>query len=202
VTGVIQDMTPFDVVAFLFLLAFFILGYVQGATRRIFGIIALLFSLVVAAQLRQPLGSYLAGEWTNAPPDYSYMVAFGALFLAVGIALSIGIQFLYHPAPLLPRYPVLDEILGGVLGVLEALILLIALLLVTDPFFLGTSGDHASVGEFGFFRQVHDFLNDSVIVDVLRHGVIPNILAVVGILFPDDVVSTFASVLRGLARLV
>ena len=197
----IEDITAFDVVAFLFLLAFFILGYVQGTTRRVFGIMALVFSLIVAAQLRQSLGAYLAGEWTNAPPEYSYMVAFGALFLAFGVALSVGIQFLYHPAPLFPRYPVLDELVGGLLGVLEGVILLVALLLVTDPYFLGTAGEHGAAGEFGFIRQVHDFLNGSVIVDVLRHGVIPNILAVLGILFPEDVVSTFASVLRGLARL-
>jgi uncharacterized membrane protein required for colicin V production len=194
-----EDMTPFDVVAFLFLVGMFILGYVQGMARRIFGIIALVFSLLVAAQLRDPLGSYLAQEWTNAPPAYSYMVAFGALFLALGIALSLGIQLAYRPAPLLPRYPVIDEILGGVLGVLEGVVLLVALLLITDPYFLGSAGQAAAAGEFQPIRALHDLVTDSVTAAYLRDHVISNILAGVGFLFPRDVVDTFSAILLRLS---
>jgi len=189
-----EDMTPFDVVAFLFLLGMFILGYVQGMARRIFGIIALVFSLLVAAQLREPLGSYLAQEWTNAPPAYSYMVAFGALFLALWIALSLGIQLAYRPAPLLPRYPVIDEILGGVLGVLEGVLILVVLLLVTDPYFLGSAGQAAAAGEFQPVRALHDLVTGSLTAAFLRDHVITNILAGVGFLFPTDVVDTFSAI--------
>jgi uncharacterized membrane protein required for colicin V production len=188
-----QDMTPFDVVAFLFLVGMFILGYFQGLTRRIFGIIALVFSLLIAAQLRQSLGTYLAGEWTTAPRDYSFMVAFGALFLALGIALSVGIQLTYKASPLLPRYPVVDEILGGVLGVFEGLFLLVVVLMVMDPYFLGPNGATAAAGEFQPFRTLHNFMTDSLTADWLRHGAIPNILTLLGWLFPDDVVKTFAA---------
>jgi uncharacterized membrane protein required for colicin V production len=187
-----EDMTSFDVVAFLFLLGWFILGYVQGTARRVFGIIALLFALLVAAQLRQPLGDYLAGEWTTAPHEYSLMVAFGALFLAVWIALSIGIQWAYRPAPLFQKYPVIDELLGALLGVLEGGILLVVVLLVTDPFFTSTAGHAASSGEFPVFRALHDFLNDSLVAGYLRDHIIPNVLAVLGFLFPRDVVDTFS----------
>jgi uncharacterized membrane protein required for colicin V production len=196
-----EDMTPFDVVAFLFLLGWFILGYVQGTTRRIFGIIALLFSVVVAAQLQGALGSYLASEWTTAPPEYSYMVAFGALFLAFWIAISLGIQWAYHPAPLWPKYPALDELVGGILGVVEGAILLIVLLLTTDPYFRGAAGQAVAVGEFPVFRAVHDFVNASVTADYLRHHVIPNLLAVFGFLFPQAIRDGFPSATALLALL-
>lgn len=194
-----EEMTPFDVVAFLFLLGWFILGYVQGAARRIFGIIALLFSILVAAQLRDPLGDYLSHEWTTAPAAYSSMVAFGALFLAIWIAISLGIQWAYQTAPLFPKYPALDEILGGLLGVFEGAILLIVLLLVTDPFFMGSSGATTSPGEFPAFRAVHDFFNDSLTAGYLRDHVIPNLLSILGFLFPHDVVETFSSLVGRLA---
>jgi uncharacterized membrane protein required for colicin V production len=194
-----EDMTPFDVVAFLFLLGMFILGYVQGMARRIFGIIALVFSLLVAAQLRDPLGQYLAQEWTNAPSAYSYMVAFGALFLALWIALSVGIQLAYRPAPLLPRYPVIDEILGGVLGLLEGVILLAVLLLITDPYFRGSTGQAAAAGEFQPIRALHDLVSGSVTAAYLRDHVISNVLAGVGFLFPRDVVDTFSAIFLRLA---
>ncbi len=196
-----ENMTPFDVAAFLFLVGWFILGYFQGLTRRAFGIIALVFSVLVAAQLRQSLGSYLAGEWKNAPPEYSYMVAFGALFIALWVATSVGIQLFYRPAPLLSRYPVLDEILGGVLGVFEGTILLIVMVLVTDPYFLSAAGKAAASGEFGPLRSLHDLFDKSLTADFLRHQVIANIFAVLGWLFPQDVVAVFKAALAHGLRL-
>jgi uncharacterized membrane protein required for colicin V production len=191
-----ENMTPFDVVAFLFLVGMFILGYVQGLVRRAFGIIALLFSLIVAAQLRDPLGTYLAQEWTTAPPAYSYMVAFGALFLAFGVALSLGIQLTYHAGSVFPRYPALDEVLGGFLGVVEGGILIVAFLLITDPYFQSTTGQAAATGEFTPIRTIHEFMSDSLTADALRHSFIANLVAVLGFMFPHDVVETFAAAIR------
>jgi uncharacterized membrane protein required for colicin V production len=193
-----KDMTPFDVVAFLLLVGWFILGYFQGLTRRVIGIIALVFSLLVAVQLRDPVGKYLAGEWRNAPPEYSYMVAFGALFLGLWVALSAGIQLFYRPAPLLPRYPVLDEILGGVLGVIEGIIVMMVVLMVTDPYFLGEAGKNAPPGEFSPLRSLHDLFTDSLTASYLRNA-IAGLFGVVGWVFPHDVVAAFRSALaRGL----
>jgi uncharacterized membrane protein required for colicin V production len=191
-----ENMTPFDVVAFHFLLGMFILGYIQGMARRIFGIIALVFSLLVALELRQPLGDYLAQQWTNAPAGYSFMVGFGALFVALGVALSLGIQWAYRPSPLIPRYPALDDLLGGVLGVIEGIVLLVALLLITDPYFLSTAGHAVASGEFQPIRSLHDFLNDSLTAKFLRENVIANLLAVLGFLFPRDIIQTFSFALR------
>src|SRR6185437_2467654 len=97
----------------------FVVGYAQGVVRRLLGIAAVLFAIVLGSYLRQPLGAYLANEWTNIDDTYSFMAAFGGVFLATWITLSIGIQIMYRPAPLFQRYPVLDEIVGGLLGVLE-----------------------------------------------------------------------------------
>jgi uncharacterized membrane protein required for colicin V production len=188
-----QDMTPFDVAAFLFLVGWFILGYFQGLTRRAFGIVALVFALLVAVQLRQPVGTYLAGEWKNAPPEYSYMVAFGALFLALWVAVSVGIQLFYRPAPLLSRYPALDELLGGVLGVVEGGIVLVIVVMVTDPYFLSAAGKAAAPGEFSPLRSLHGLFDDSLTASFLRHQVIANVFAVLGFMFPQDVVETFRS---------
>jgi uncharacterized membrane protein required for colicin V production len=198
--GGLESMTPFDLVSLFVLLGMFILGYIQGVTRRIFGLAAILFSLLIAVQLRQPLGSYLAKEWTGSPPEYSYMIAFGALFLAVAIALTIGIQLFYRPAPLFPRYPALDEILGGAVGAFEGLILLMVLVLVLDPYYATSAGQAVSGGEFGPLRTVHDLLDDSLTASFMREQAIPNVLSVVGWLFPQDIVDTFATaVLRLLA---
>ena len=112
-----ERIQTFDLVIFLALLAMFIVGYAQGVMRRLLGIAAIAFSLILGAQLRDPLGKYLSQQWTSIAPEYSYMVAFGAVFVAAAITLSIGIQITYRPAPLFNKYPVLDEIVCGLLGV-------------------------------------------------------------------------------------
>jgi uncharacterized membrane protein required for colicin V production len=192
-------MTTFDLVMFVALFGMFIIGYAQGITRRLLGIVAILFSLGLAAQLRTPLGGYLAQQWTNLPPDYGYMVGFAAVFIAAAVTLSLGIQLSYRPAPLLYRYPVLDEILGGVLGVLEGFIILMAFLIITDPYFLGAGLRAGGIdGEFAPIRALHDFVNDSASATALRDGVIPAVMSVFGWLFPEEVVKTFTGALAAI----
>ena len=191
-----ERIQPFDLVIFLALLAMFIVGYAQGVMRRLLGIAAITFSLILGAQLRQPLGQYLSHEWATIAPEYSYMVAFGAVFVAAAVSLSIGIQITYRPAPLFHKYPVLDEIVGGLLGVLEGFLILIAILLITDPYFTADAfREHGGIGEFGLLRSMHGWLDPTLTADVLRHGVIPGILAVIGFLFPLDVRQQFAQAL-------
>ena len=185
-------ITPFDLFILLALLAMFIIGYAQGVIRRLLGIGAILFSLIVAAQLRAPLGDYLTEQWSGIADSYSYMVAFGAVFVAAAVTLSLGIQITYRPAPLFQKYPVLDEILGGILGVVEGFIILIAILLILDPHYnQPTVQATVGFGEFTLLRELHGWLNESLIVDILRANVIPAILAVVGVLFPQDVRDAF-----------
>jgi uncharacterized membrane protein required for colicin V production len=189
----LERITSFDLIIILALIAMFIVGYAQGVVRRLLGIAAIVFSLILAAQLRNPLGDYLATQWGTIRPQYSYMVAFGAVFTASAAALSLGIQLTYRPAPLFDRYPVLDEILGGLLGVLEGFIILIAILMILDPYYtLPEVREAAGVGEFALLRTVHQLLDPTLIASILRDAVIPGIFAVIGFLFPQDVRDAFA----------
>jgi uncharacterized membrane protein required for colicin V production len=195
----VDRLDTFDLVIFLALLAMFIVGYAQGVIRRLLGIGAILFSLILGALLRPGVGQYLAHEWTTIIPQYSYMVGFGAVFVAAAVTLSLGIQISYRPAPLFPKYPVLDELLGGLLGVVEGFLFLIAFLLITDPYFtLQTAKDHVGLGEFGLLRTLHDLVDPTLTADILRHSVIPIILTLLGFLFQQDVKDAFA---RGVTAL-
>ena len=187
-----ENIKPFDLVIFLALLAMFIVGYAQGVIRRLLGIGAIVFSLILAAQLRQSVGTYLSHEWTTIAPTYSYMVAFGAVFAAAAITISLGIQLAYRPAPLFNRYPVLDEIVGGLLGILEGLIILVAIFLILDPHYnLPATQQKVGIGEFTLLRTIHDLLNDTLTAQIMRNNVIPAILLALGFLFPQDVRDAF-----------
>jgi len=196
----VDSITPFDLVIFLALLAMFVVGYAQGVIRRLLGIAAVIFALVLGSYLRAPFGAYLSEQWTSIDDAYSFMVAFGGVFLATWVTLSIGIQITYRPAPLFQKYPALDEILGGLLGVLEGFLILIAVLLILDPYYTQPKvRETVGIGEFTLLRTLFTFLDASLTADILRHSVIPAILAVVGFLFPQDVRDTFRSAIQ-LAR--
>ena len=196
-----ERISAFDLVIFLALLGMFVVGYAQGVIRRLLGIAAVIFAIVLGSYLRAPLGGYLANEWTNIDDTYSFMVAYGAVFLATWITLSIGIQITYRPAPLFQKYPVLDEILGGLLGVLEGVLILVAITLILDPYFTQPKvREEAGIGEFTLLRTLFDFLDKSLTADIIRHNVIPPILAVFGFLFPQDVRDAFRTAAGLLAR--
>lgn len=185
----LSKLQAVDLAVFFALFGMFILGFVQGIVRRVIGIASMLFALVLAAQLREPLGSYLATQWRDQTPEYARMVAFGAVFVAVVVASTVGIQWFYKPAPLLPRYPVLEEVIGGLLGLFQGVLVLAAIFLILDPFY--TLKLERTANEMGLLRSLWETLDGSVTADVMRRHVLPNVMAVFGFLFTADVRSVF-----------
>jgi len=56
----LNSQNVFDLLVVLGLLGMFVLGYIQGTIRRLLGIASILFSLLLGAQLRAPLGTFLS----------------------------------------------------------------------------------------------------------------------------------------------
>jgi uncharacterized membrane protein required for colicin V production len=185
----LSDIKPVDLIVFFGLFGMFILGFVQGIVRRVIGIMSMLFSLVLAAQLRDPIGNYLVGWWSDQPPEYSRMIAFGAVFVAGVVASTVGIQWFYRPTPLLPRYPVLEEVIGGLLGLFQGVILLAAMFLIIDPFYNLNTGP--TTNEFVILRTIHEAFDGSVTGSFFRENFIPNVMAVFGGVFPEGVRKAF-----------
>lgn len=185
----ITSITPFDWLVIAFVVAMFLLGYAQGIVRRLIGIVAVLFSFLLAANLRDALGNWLAGNWTQFPREYSYMVAFLFLFIVFMVIATIVIQMTYKPAPLFPKAPVLDEFLGGVLGVVQAVLIVACFIAILDSFFrlpVAVGSNQVQV-----FKDIFGIVNESQVVSVFRDSIIPLLVAVVGPLLPSDIQSLF-----------
>jgi uncharacterized membrane protein required for colicin V production len=192
----VESIKPIDLFVLLALAGMFVIGYLQGVPRRLFGIAAMIFSILVALQLRSPFGAYLASEWTTITPAYSYMVAFGAIFVATAAALSIGIELTYQSAPLIKRWPVADEIVGGILGVVEGFVILVATFLTLDPYF--SAATTPGNGEFGPLRFLATALDGSLTAGIVRDWFVPWFIFGFGLLVPDDIKKAFASILVAL----
>ena len=90
-----------DLLLILVFMAFFVLGFAQGTIRRLIGIGSILFSFLFAANLADPLGSFLGSNWTQFPRQYSQMLGFLTIFVAASLAFAIVVQGFYRPQPLM-----------------------------------------------------------------------------------------------------
>jgi len=180
-----------DVIIVLALFGMFVLGYAQGSIRRLIGILAMTFSFFVAALLHVPLGEFLAQNWTQYPRDYSFMIAFLTIFVAAVIAFALVAQTTYHKVELFAKYPVLDEILGGILGVAQGLLLLLYVTIALDTFYYPNAGTFP--GELGLLRTVWVAFSDSAIGTQLHLVVIPTFLGYLTWLVPASVTAKYLS---------
>ena len=182
----LAGMTTVDLVLVLFFIGFFVLGFAQGAIRRVIGIGAIMFSFLLAANLYEPLGAFLANNWSQFSRQYSYMIGFGTVFVAAVIAFALVAQGWYKPQPLFAKARWADEILGGVLGVIEAGIILGATIIILGSFFL-VPGIPQDPNELLGLRELWNALETSQIVDYFQSTLIPGFFSVFGLFIPDSI---------------
>ena len=182
----IRSLTIFDLVFFLFLFGFFVLGFAQGTIRRLLGLAAVGFSFLFAANIRDPLGSFLAANWTQFPREYAYMIGFLTVFLAAWIAFTVTIQTFYTTQPLFEKYRFVDEVIGGILGVIEAGLLLVIAIVILDSFFL-IPGIPPSGNELHFVRGFWEYMDAAQVTAFFRENVVPVFFAIFGLFIPDDI---------------
>ena len=185
VVAFIEGLNLFDILVAFFVAAFFVVGYIQGTLRRLLGLAIALLSLLVALNLRDPLGAWLAQYWTQLPKPYVYMVALGGSFLTIYIAGSITVQTFYRKTALFAKATVIDELVGGILGALQALLLVGALILVLDSYY-AVPGTPANPNELGILRDVYNFYAPSQVVDLFRASLIPLFFVLFGWIVPSD----------------
>lgn len=179
-----------DLLIFLYLMAFFVLGFAQGTIRRLIGIASILFSFLFAANVAEPLGGYLGSNWTQFSKEYSTMIGFLTVFVASAIAFALVAQGLYKTQPLFQKARFVDELIGGVLGLIQALLILGALIVILDSFFR-IPGIAADPQEIGFLRSVWDAINSSQASHIFRDALIPAFFTLTGFLVPDWIENSY-----------
>ena len=193
--GFLTSINKFDLLVLFLCFGMFVLGYIQGTIRRVLGIASMLFSFLFAANLRGPLGGYLAANWNQFPDEYAVMLGFGIVFVAATIAFTIVIQGFYHKQSLFQKATVADEIIGGVLGVVQALLLILCVIVILDSFFRNP-GLPQTDGELLFLRQAWEQINVSATAGVFRSTIIPAFLSVFGFLTPQDIKNFYLALIR------
>jgi uncharacterized membrane protein required for colicin V production len=180
------SLTIFDLLVGFFIFAFFIVGFMQGTIRRVLGIGSMVFSFLLAANLRDPLGAFFADNWRQFPAEYSYLLAFLLVFVAATLVFSLMIQSFYTTQPLWEKYRFLDELIGGILGVLQAILFIAILVVILDSFFQ-VPGIPVSNGELPFIRDFWMFFDASATAQSFRDAILPVFFAIFGIFVPAEI---------------
>lgn len=179
-----------DLLILLYFIGFFVLGFAQGTIRRVIGLGSILFSFLFASSLADPLGSFLGDHWTQFVRPYSYMLGFGLVFSASAIALALIVQSYYKPQQLFQKARFADEVLGGILGIVQAGLIFGAVLVILDTFFL-IPGIPPDPQELPFLRDIWTGLNDSQFALLFRSGLIPASFVLFGLFVPDNIKATY-----------
>ena len=175
-----------DLLLVLYFLAFFVLGFAQGTIRRLIGIASILFSFLFAANLSEPLGAFLGSNWAQFSRQYSYMIGFGTVFVAASLAFALVVQGFYKPQPLFAKARFVDEIIGGLLGIVQAGLILIAVIVILGSFFL-IPGIAKDPQELIGLRDLWTALESSKIVDFFQSTIIPGFFVVFDLFIPDSI---------------
>lgn len=189
----LSSINRFDLLVVLFAFGMFVLGFVQGTIRRVLGLASMLFSFLFAANLRDPLGNYLAANWNQFPDEYAVMLGFGIVFIAATIAFTIVIQGFYHKQALFEKASFADELIGGLLGVVQAFFLVGCIIVILDSFFRIPTIPKTD-NEFTWIRNFFDLMNTSAFADLFRTRLIPGFITVFGLLIPLDIQKFYVTV--------
>ena len=171
-------------------------GWSTGFLRRLVGLAYIALSFVVGAYLRQPVGAIVGGIFPQIPKAYADMVGYSVAFTVLVVALNV----ITHP--ILARVPVrgvsreLDAALGALFGGIEAVLIILAAIVILDTYF-GTAGALGKDPGLGFLKTASQALDSSTIGQFLIHTTVPFVLAVLGPLLPKDVSSLVPTTVQG-----
>ena len=118
------------------------------------------------------------------------MLGFALVFLVAAIAFAIVIENFYERSPVMPRYPLVDPILGGILGVIEAGVIIGAGIIILDSYFRGAGAIPASTEIFPL-RDLDHAIDVSQTAKIFRQDLIPGFFFLVGWLIPEDIRALF-----------
>ena len=103
------------------------------------------------------------------------MIGFGDRVRRLGDRLRLVVQGFYKPQPLFQKARFADEILGGLLGLVQAALIFGAVLIILDSFFR-IPGIPPDPEELRFLRDFWNALDASQIADIFRDDADPGVL--------------------------
>jgi uncharacterized membrane protein required for colicin V production len=177
-------MTTADVMLILILAGAFLIGFFWGIVRGLIALAAWVVVFLLAAHLSGPVGDYLQNQWRNFSPEYNHMLAFLILFGLLFSASLVIIQIGTKGSQDLSRYPLVDDIVGGLVGATLAVLAVAAAMAILRTFYEPAA---VSVAGAEWTADLYVALKRSTIGGQIGTGLVPMIAALLGPLLPATI---------------
>lgn len=119
-------ITYIDIIVFLAVLLFLLLGYKDGFFRKVFSILSFFIGFIIAIKLMGPFGRLII-EWFEFAPYFSYPVAFFTILIAVMLIVMVLYRWLGSKGTVLK---LINRFGGALLGAAQGLLLMSLVLIV------------------------------------------------------------------------
>jgi uncharacterized membrane protein required for colicin V production len=181
--GAIKDAPLIDLGILFGLAVFLILGVLQGAIRRLLGMGVLLVAFLFAANTRDEVGDFLSTNWRQFDLGYNRLLAFLIVFIGLSVLANVAIEVMYKRLDVSPAHPIVDDILGSVVGVLEGAFLLVLVVVILGSYSLPPQ----KPGDLPQLRDAQDLVVDqSHISHWLHETIAPGFVHILSPLLPAD----------------
>jgi uncharacterized membrane protein required for colicin V production len=188
IAGFIRSAPMVDLVIVFAFFGCFVAGVAQGTIRRLLGLMAMVFSFLFAASLRGVVGDFFADNWRQFDSGYNHLLAFLLIFVVGSVASSIVIQGFYKRTELNADHPIVDDVVGGLIGVLQGAFILLVVVIILNSYILPP----AQSGDVTQLRDAQNaIVNQSHIAAVFRDVVAPPFVHLLSFFLPSDLVARF-----------
>jgi uncharacterized membrane protein required for colicin V production len=188
IIGFVNNAPVVDLLVLVGLGVFLFLGVLQGAIRRLLGITSMFLAFVIAANLRNPAGEFLAQNWTQWDWGYNHLLAFLIIFFVITIASTILIQSFYKRTEVSAAHPIVDDVAGALLGLVQGFVLLLFLVIILGSYPLPS----ARSGDLTQLRDAQDMLiKQSHIGAWAKDCAAPPVMHLLSTLLPSDLVELY-----------
>jgi hypothetical protein len=109
------------------------------------------------------------------------------IFIVGAVGLSILIQGFYKRTEIYAKQPIVDDIIGGALGLLQGMLLLTVVVIILNSYTLTST----ETGDVGVLRQAQDLIHKSAIAGGVKDVIAPPFVHVLAFFLPSDLVAHF-----------
>jgi uncharacterized membrane protein required for colicin V production len=177
-------VTTADVMLVLILAGGFLIGFFWGVVRGLLGLAAWLVVFLLSAHLSGPVGDYLQNQWRNFSAEYNHTLAFLILFGLLFTVALVLIQIGTRGAQDLSRYPLLDDVIGGLLGATLVVLATAAVMAILRTFY---EPSVVSIAGADWTADLYKALKSSTLGGQISGSLIPVIAGLFGPLLPTGI---------------
>lgn len=170
-------------------------GWSSGFVRRLFGLVFVVASFVLAAYLRPIVGGLIEGFFPKVPEQYAVMVGYSITFSALLIVFNLFSRVILSRVAVHGIARRTDQVLGVVLGIVEGVLLLSALIVILHTY--ADANELQAFAGLGILDALRDAIESSATGQLLENTTVPLVLLLLGPFLPTDIKSIVPTQIPG-----